>query len=245
MTTPELDALLERGLLNGVLAELLPAAVRARLNVIISGPGDSARTSLLRALGCAVPARERLATMEMVPQLNLSSCGRSVLELSGPTAAFMLPTIQAHSIHRLLLDDADSDTTLPLLQAMSSGGSGSMGTVEAASPHEALQVLTGWTALALGSAAAATRLVRDAVDLVVQLSRTNAPAGGRRFCSHLHEVDRTQPTGQEITLRAVFRPVPGQPRAVFQTLPACIDQLERHGFDRAVLADASHAWGPW
>ncbi|MEV6726222.1 ATPase, T2SS/T4P/T4SS family [Streptomyces xanthochromogenes] len=244
MTTPELDALTEQGFLNSVLAKLLHAAVRARLNLIVTGPSGSGRTSLLRALGCTVPGSERIATLEMVPQLHLSRSGRAVVELTGPTAVAMMPTVMSQNIHRLLVDDTADDTALPLIQEMHGGGSGSMGTVEAADPATGIERLTGWTAATFTSPAPAVRLVHTAVDLIVHLTRVNTPAGVRRFVSHLHEVDCQAAVGQTGVLRPLFTPVPGQPRAVFQNLPACIDRLERHGFDRAVLIDASRTWGP-
>ncbi|MEU2949760.1 ATPase, T2SS/T4P/T4SS family [Streptomyces xanthochromogenes] len=247
MTTPELEALTEQGLLNRVLADLLHAAVRARLNLIISGPGDSGRTTLLRALGCSVSGYERIATIETIPQMNLSRSGRLVLELSGPAAASMLPTALTQNVHRLLVDDMDGDMALPLLQAITGGASGSMVTVEAASPSQAVDRLAKWAAVPIGAAAPAARLVHSTVDLVVHLARLSngAPAGTGRFVAHLEEAGPQAADGEHSVLRPLFAPVPGQPRAVFQNLPLCIDRLEHHGFDRAALADASLTWGRW
>ncbi|MFC5805315.1 ATPase, T2SS/T4P/T4SS family [Streptomyces formicae] len=239
MNEPELTHLADHGLLNPVLAELLYASVQAGMNLLIAGPPDSGRTTLLGALGRAVPAHQRIATLEPVPQLNLLGPGRQVIELTGPNATDLIPLAMRHSVHRVLIDAPDGDAAV-LLQALSAA-SGSMFTLTAGHPRDALNQLVAQAAVLYDTRAAAG-LVGWAVDLFVQLDSHVTAGGHRRFVSHLYEA---HPDENGVALREVFAPVPGQPRAVFRNLPARINELEHAGFNRAWLTDATRTWGPW
>ncbi|MEV5203200.1 ATPase, T2SS/T4P/T4SS family [Streptomyces sp. NPDC053720] len=235
-----LEQLEQNGFLNQALSRFLNACVLGELNLVISGPGKSGRTTLLRALGQAAPAYQRIVTLEPLPQLGLAGPGRQVVEMSGPHTTALVPLALHHDAHRILVDQPETDALPAVLQAMSSGR-GSMCTVTAADPRDAIDQLTDLCTAALGPAA--PRQVEEAVDLVIHLSHHPGQPGGHRFISHISETTRHH-QNPAVALHMVFAPVPGQPRAVFQNEPACLGRLEQNGFDRADLTEAALTWGP-
>ncbi|WP_351230075.1 ATPase, T2SS/T4P/T4SS family [Streptomyces sp. NPDC002133] len=240
MNLPDLKQLTERGLINPVVAQLLNASVHSGMNLVISGRSGTGRTTLLRALGRAVPAHNRIVTLEVAPQLNLAGPGRQVIEMTGPSATDLMPIALRHNVHRILVDESGPDSAVPLLQAMASGDAGSMCTLTATNPRDALNQLIDHCAAEIGNPEAATYLVGQAIDLIIQLESHGRPGDERRFVSHISEA---HPREDSITLQQVFAPVPGQPRAVFQNRPARIQDLEHASFDHTWLTDATRTWG--
>jgi len=177
---PDLAAMVAAGSLRPEGAELLAAAVRERRSLLVSGGTGSGKTTLLNVLSAEIPAGERVVTIEDAAELNLR--GHVVrLEARPPNAEgageITLRTLVRHALRlrpdRLVVGEVRGPEALDLIQAMSTGHPGSMSTVHANGPAEALWrletlALSGETRPA---ADAVRRQLEAAVDLVVHLAR--------------------------------------------------------------------------
>ena len=193
---PDLAALVAAGSLRPEGAELLRAAVQGRRNLLVSGGTGSGKTTLLNVLSAEIPAAERVVTIEDAAELRLR--GHVVrLEARPPNAEgageITLRTLVRHALRlrpdRIVVGEVRGAEALDLIQAMSTGHPGSMGTVHANGPAEALWrletlALSGETRPA---ADAVRRQLEAAVDLVVHLARR----GERRLVEAVAEVSGT------------------------------------------------------
>ncbi|MBN2114886.1 MAG: CpaF family protein [Acidimicrobiia bacterium] len=190
---PDLAAMVAAGSLRPEGAELLAAAVRKRRSLLVSGGTGSGKTTLLNVLSAEIPAGERVVTIEDAAELHLR--GHVVrLEARPPNAEgageITLRTLVRHALRlrpdRIVVGEVRGPEALDLIQAMSTGHPGSMGTVHANGPAEALWrletlALSGETRPA---ADAVRRQLEAAVDLVVHLARR----GERRLVEVVAEV---------------------------------------------------------
>ena len=139
-----LDDLVGLGTLEADVAALLGAAVRARKNIVVGGAMNSGKTTLVRALASAIPARERVITIEQAFELGLDSMPDRhpdllALESRAANAEGEGQISMARLVRRALRMNADrvivgevlGDEVLPMLNAMSQGRSGSMCTIHA------------------------------------------------------------------------------------------------------------------
>ncbi|HSM01608.1 MAG TPA: CpaF family protein [Acidimicrobiia bacterium] len=175
-----LDDLVEQGALAREAASLLEGAVIERRNLLVSGGTGSGKTTLLNVLSRAIANDERVVTIEDAAELRLS--GHVVrLEARPPNAEgageITLRTLVRHALRmrpdRIVVGEVRGSEAFDLIQAMSTGHAGSMGTVHANGPEEALWRLE---TLALTAdrnlpAEAVRRMLRSAIDLIVQLER--------------------------------------------------------------------------
>src|SRR5438094_390062 len=169
------------------VAALLRWAVRARLNLLVSGGTGAGKTTLLNALAGEIPAGERVVTVEDAAELRLP--GEHVVRLEArPANAEGAGEVRVRDLvrnalrmrpDRIVVGEVRGAEALDMLQAMNTGHEGSLSTCHANSPADALRrletmVLMGEVALPLGA-------VRDQVgaslDLVVQVARR--PGGAR------------------------------------------------------------------
>jgi pilus assembly protein CpaF len=190
-----IEALTTSGMLTRRMATLLAGCVHARLNILISGSSGSGKTTLLNALGAFVPAAERVVTVEDTAELRLQQEHVIRLETRPPNgdgqgevdardlvrnALRMRPT-------RIIVGDLRGVEAVDVLQAMSSGHEGSMATIHAISPRDALSRLE--TLMTLGASALPTRALREqiasTIDVVVQVARLS---DGRRRVVSVSEV---------------------------------------------------------
>jgi pilus assembly protein CpaF len=177
---PDLAAMVVAGALRPEGAGLLAAAVRDRRNLLVSGGTGSGKTTLLNVLSAEIPAAERVVTIEDAAELRLR--GHVVrLEARPPNAEgageITLRTLVRHALRlrpdRIVVGEVRGPEALDLIQAMSTGHPGSMGTVHANGPAEALWrletlALSGETRPA---ADAVRRQLEAAVNMVVHLAR--------------------------------------------------------------------------
>ena len=175
-----LDDLVAAGGLDARGAGLLAAAVRDRRNLLVSGGTGSGKTTLLNVLSGEIPGGERVVTVEDAAELRLH--GHVVrLEARPPNAEgageITLRTLVRHALRmrpdRIVVGEVRGPEALDLIQAMSTGHAGSMGTVHANGPDEALWRLE---TLALSGDTrvperAVRRMLRSAIDLIVHLER--------------------------------------------------------------------------
>ncbi len=198
---PHLDALVAAGGADETVARILRAAVAARENLLISGGTGAGKTTLLNLLSREIPRSERIVTIEDAAELDLD--GHVVrLEARRPNAEgageVTLRSLVRHALRlrpdRIIVGEVRGPEALDMIQAMSTGHDGSMSTVHANGPEEAL-----WRLVALsmmGSERVGEETIRrqlwSALDLIIQVERVG---GLRRLRSvvrlagdHLEEV---------------------------------------------------------
>ncbi|MGW7048535.1 CpaF family protein [Streptomyces avermitilis] len=255
--------------INPLLERFLTACVQARMNILVVGDMGAGKTSLLRALGREIPAAERLVTLESDRELYLDEPGpkpgpvtfafearqsngeRSTGDrLAGEvTTADMFATALRYNATRVVVGEVRSTEIVPMLQAMSAGGSGSMCTMHVRRPHAIVSRLVQLCTEAGMATEAAHHLIASAIDVVVYLTYLDETGvGGRkhRFVSHIYEIHDVVGEAGRPTTTELFAPTGSEPRAVYQNMPSFIAELERTGtFDRKWLTENPHAWwGP-
>ena len=182
------DDLVANGTWTAPLRELLAGAVRARLNVLVSGGTGSGKTTTLNALSSFIGAGERVVTVEDAAELRLQRAHVVRLEarpasLEGRgevTVRRLVRNALRMRPDRIIVGEVRGAEALDMLGAMSTGHDGSLSTVHAGSAEEALRRVETLALMAdLGLPHAAIReQVADALDLVVHQSRM--PDGSRR-----------------------------------------------------------------
>ena len=203
--------LVARNALTQGMMELLEAAVKARLNILISGGTGAGKTTLLNALSAFVSPKERIVTIEDAAELQLKQPHVVRLETRPPNleghGAIRQRELLINSLRmrpdRIVCGEVRGEEALDMLQAMNTGHEGSLTTVHANSPRDAisrLEVMVSW-----GAANLPLHIIRQqissAIHLVVQAARLSD--GSRRVIS-ITEV--TGMEGQVVTLqdRVVF-----------------------------------------
>ncbi|MDQ6927345.1 MAG: CpaF family protein [Actinomycetota bacterium] len=180
------------------VVELLTWAVRARLNVLVSGGTGAGKTTLLNALGTCIPRHERVVTVEDAAELRLP--GEHVVRLEArPSNAEGVGEVKVRDLvrnalrmrpDRILVGEVRGPEALDMLQAMNTGHEGSLSTCHANGPDDALRrletmVLMGDVGLPLDAVQAQ---LESALDLVVQVGRGGD--GTRRVTAVAEVIDR-------------------------------------------------------
>lgn len=243
-----LDDLIAWHTIDPLLAEFLRACVRARQTLLISGDMGAGKTTLLRALALAIPGHERLVTLEDVRELRLNELegGPHTLALQSRESGgertsdgrllgeISIEDAFAHTLRlgaqRVVVGEVRSNEVVPMLDAMSGGGSGSMCTLHA---RRASDVMERLMLLILRSGipeAAAARLVSTSIDFIVYLERVaeQGPDGmvQWRYVSHVLETAGAGETGRQPTINTIFAPDQRRGRAVYQgQVPMRMDEL--------------------
>jgi pilus assembly protein CpaF len=182
------------------VAPLLAWAVRARLNVLVSGGTGAGKTTLLNALAAEVPAGERVVTVEDAAELQLP--GEHVVRLEARPASaegsgeVLVRDLVRNALRmrpdRIVVGECRGPEALDMLQAMNTGHEGSLSTCHANGPADALRRLE--TMVLMGSVALPLAAVREqvdgALDLVVQVARR---PDGTRAVVELAEVAPDRP----------------------------------------------------
>jgi pilus assembly protein CpaF len=177
--------------LRPAMAELLQAAVRGRISLIISGGTGTGKTTLLNALSDYIPDEERLITIEDAAELQLQQMHVGRLETRPPNAEGKGEIRQRDLVKnalrmrpdRIIIGECRGEEAFDMLQAMNTGHEGSMTTIHANSPRDALKRLEHMVAMAtMGLPVASIRAqIASAITLVLQLQRL--PDGRRRVTS--------------------------------------------------------------
>jgi pilus assembly protein CpaF len=192
-----LTELVELGSLSEGDAQLLDRCVRARLSIVISGGTSSGKTSLLGALAARIDASERIVTVEDAAELRIDRPHVARLEARGAslegTGEVGIRELVRNALRmrpdRLVVGEVRGGEALDMLQAMTTGHDGSLTTVHAKSPDDALrriELLALMAGLELPYAAVREQ-VASAFDVVVQVARRSD--GERRLVS-IHGVER-------------------------------------------------------
>ena len=200
--------LLENGTLDSRVLQFLSSAVQARLNIVISGGTGSGKTSLLNALAQYIPPTERIVVIEDTPEVLVGQPNHVKMQtrpISPTLPALETRELLANALRmrpdRILIGECRRGEAFDMLQAMNTGHEGSMTTLHANTPRDALYRLETLCLLADTELplAAIRRQISSSVDLVVQLKRFRD--GSRRV------VQVTEITGIEgdvLTLQDIF-----------------------------------------
>ena len=164
------------------MMKLLEAAVRARLNIIVSGGTGAGKTTLLNALSAFISPRERIVTIEDAAELQLKQPHLARLE-TRPANVEGHGTVRQRQLlvnslrmrpDRIIVGEVRGEEALDMLQAMNTGHDGSLTTVHANSPRDAISRLEVMVSLANSNMhlAAIRQQIASAVQILVQVSRS-------------------------------------------------------------------------
>jgi pilus assembly protein CpaF len=204
------DDLIAMGTLTDQIATLLAATVEGGLNVLISGGTGTGKTTLLNVLSTFVPHDERIVTIEDAVELQLHQQHVIRLEARPPNAEgngeITIRDLVRNALRmrpdRIIVGEVRGAEALDMLQAMNTGHDGSLSTVHANAPRDALSRLE--TMVLMAGYDLPTRAIREqissALHLIVQIERLR---DGSRRVSHLTEVVGME--GDIITLQDICR----------------------------------------
>ena len=243
--------LVEFGTLSQQMADFLQACVVGRLNTVISGGTGSGKTTLLNVLSSFIPGHERIVTIEDSAELKLNQ--RHVVSLEGrpPDAdsggAVTIRNLVVNALRmrpdRIVVGEVRAGEALDMLQAMNTGHDGSLTTLHANTPRDALSRLETMTMMS--GMDLPVRVIREqitsAVDLIVPQARLR---DGSRKVIYITELQGME--GDTVVLQDIFRfresgtGPNGQVLGSLQPtglVPKFLTRLEDHGFivDRAVF----------
>ncbi|MGG2143504.1 CpaF family protein [Symbiopectobacterium sp. RP] len=201
--------LLEYGSMNEMMANFLVIASRCRVNIIVSGGTGSGKTTLLNAMSHYIDEGERVLTLEDAAELRLQQPHVVRLETRMAGAENQGQITMRHLVvnalrmrpDRIIIGECRGEEAFEMLQAMNTGHDGSMSTLHANSPRDALarlesMVMMSSTALSL---AAIRRNIVSAIHIIVQVSRL--PDGSRKVIN-ITEVMGME--GDNIILQDIF-----------------------------------------
>jgi pilus assembly protein CpaF len=206
----KLEDLLNYKAFTPEMAMLLEGAIKARLNVIISGGTGSGKTTLLNTLSAFIPGDERLVTIEDAAELQLQQDHVVRLETRPPNiegkGSITTRDLVRNSLRmrpdRIIVGECRGAEALDMLQAMNTGHSGSMTTLHANSPRDGLSRLETMIMMAGTElpVKAMRQQISSAVDLIIQVNRLQ---GGPRKMTSITEVMNMEQ--DIIIMQEVFR----------------------------------------
>jgi pilus assembly protein CpaF len=201
--------LIEFGSMTPQIADLLRAAVEAKLNILVSGGTGTGKTTLLNVLSSFIPRGERIVTIEDALELKLQQENVVALEARPPniegTGEVTIRDLVRNSLRmrpdRIVVGECRSGEALDMLQAMNTGHDGSISTLHANAPRDCIARLE--TLVLMAGMDLPLRAIREqissAVDLIVQIQRLR---DGTRRVTHVTEV--TGMEGDIVTLQDAF-----------------------------------------
>jgi pilus assembly protein CpaF len=203
------DDLLQNNSLTPAMLELLRGCVKARLNILVSGGTGAGKTTFLNVLSSYISNRERIVTVEDAAELQLHQDHVVRLETRPANiegkGAVQQRQLVINSLRmrpdRIIVGEVRGEEALDMLQAMNTGHDGSLTTIHANTPRDALSRLE--TMVAMGSLnipeSALRRQIASAIDVVVQVSRLS---DGTRKVIALAEI--TGMEGDIVSMQDIF-----------------------------------------
>jgi len=244
-----LDVMQRQQNISPEMATVMKIASRSRLNILVSGGTGSGKTTLLNALSRMIDSGERIVTIEDAAELQLQQPHVVRLETRPPnlegegeiTQRELVKNALRMRPDRIILGEIRAGEALDMLQAMNTGHDGSLGTIHANRPREALTRLENMVAMAgvkLPNEAVRSQIA-GAVDMVVQISRMR---DGIRRITHITEVVGME--GEVVTTQDLFtfqfegEDKEGNLFGSFKSTglrPAFSDRAKYFGLDKALM----------
>jgi pilus assembly protein CpaF len=205
-----LSKLVEIGALRPPMADVLAAAVKARITTIISGGTGSGKTTMLNALSGFISEKERLITIEDAAELQLQQPHVGRMETRPPNIEGNGEIRQRELVKnalrmrpdRIILGECRGEEAFDMLQAMNTGHEGSMATVHANTPRDAisrLEQMIGMAGLPM-TISSIRGQIAGAIQLIVQLSRQS---DGKRKVTSIAEITGLE--GDIIQMQEIFK----------------------------------------
>jgi pilus assembly protein CpaF len=206
----KMPALIENGALTKEIAILFEMCVKARLNIIISGGTGAGKTTLLNALSASIPGDERIVTIEDSAELQLQQphvvrleTRPSNIEGKGEvTQRDLVKNALRMRPDRIVIGEVRGGEAIDMLQAMNTGHDGSLTTIHANTPRDALarlETMIQMTGMRL-SDRAMRQQIASAVDVVIQVARLT---DGTRRITSISEI--TGMEGETVTMQEIFQ----------------------------------------
>jgi len=205
----ELEDLLTLKTLTPEVGELIKDIVRARLNILISGGTGTGKTTLLNVLSRFIPASERIVTIEDSAELQLKQEHVVRLETRPPNIEGKGEVTQRELVKnslrmrpdRIIVGEVRGGEVLDMMQAMNTGHDGSLSTLHANSPRDALlrmETLVAMTGLSIPSGFI-RKYISSALNVIIHLSRL---VDGSRKIVSFQEITGLE--GETITMQEIF-----------------------------------------
>ncbi|NTU49619.1 MAG: CpaF family protein [Desulfobulbaceae bacterium] len=205
----QMHDIIQKNSLTPAMAELLAAMVKVKCNILISGGTGTGKTTLLNILSGYIPANERIVTIEDTAELQLQQDHVIRLETRPPNiegkGEVSMRSLVKNSLRmrpdRIVLGEVRSAEVIDMLQAMNTGHEGSLTTVHANTPRDALgrlENLVGLGGISLPSKAL-RQLITSSIHFIVQITRVN---DGSRKISSIQEISGME--GDVITMQEIF-----------------------------------------
>jgi pilus assembly protein CpaF len=238
-----LDRLVANGALTQEGATFLQGAVKAQLNVLISGGTGSGKTTLLNALSAFIGEEERIITIEDAAELQLQQVHVGRMETRPPsiegTGAVTMRDLVRNALRmrpdRIIVGEVRGAEAMDMLQAMNTGHEGSMTTIHANTPRDALARIEQM--VVMSGIDFPVRMIRattaSAVNIVLQAERLS---DGKRRVTSIQEI--TGMEGDIVTMQEIFRfrrtgvGPNGEVLGRFEATgirPHCMERLHAHG----------------
>jgi pilus assembly protein CpaF len=244
-----LDAMAALGSLTPNLATVIKVAGRCRLNVIISGGTGSGKTTLLNAMSQLIDPAERIVTIEDAAELQLDHLDLVRLESRPPNieggGEITIRDLLRNSLRmrpdRIIIGEVRGAEAVDMLQAMNTGHDGSLSTIHANNPREALTRIENMVGLAgVNLSPRSVRMqIAAALDMIVQVTRMR---DGVRRVTNVVEVMGME--GDVITLQDLFsfeyEGESAEGRLIGKFVPSglrphCLTKAQYFGLDRSLL----------
>ena len=229
-----MDDLERIGSLSAGMVEVLRAAVRGRLNIVVSGGTASGKTTLLNSLSAFIPDDERIVTIEDAAELRLQQDHVVSLETRPPnlegrgevTIRQLVRNALRMRPDRIVVGEVRAGEALDMLQAMNTGHDGSLTTVHANAPRDVLSRIE--TMVLMAGFELPVRAIREqiasALDVIVHAQRMR---DGSRRVTHITEVQGME--GEVIVLQDIFRYKPAEGFHPTGLRPRFLERLEMYG----------------
>ena len=260
-----LDDLVGRGMVSPAIAAFLRAAVLANCNIVVTGPLNSGKTTLLRAMAAEIPPMERYATLETEYELHLDEVGRhprmvAYQALVGTaekgyngrragevTLTDIMEVALRMNFTRLIVGEIRGAEVVAMLEAVSTGGRGSLCTMHANSARDVFGRFVTLCTRTNMTRDSAVQLAAESLHYIVNVQMDADSASGvqntrsaRRYVDQIVEVNGMG-DGMNPSATDVFAPG-ADGRAVFAHRPERLAKLQKAGFDPNWLLHGNDSW---